>query len=235
MGLRECNRADQGGPRSRPSWTPKVPPDSLTSLMRTSSATTPQTSGNRRQTLTARSAAAAAFVALIAGGAWLSIPMPLSPVPVVLQNLFVVLAGLALGPVTGTLSVLAYLALGAAGLPLFSGAAGGIGHLLGPTGGYLLGFVPAAMAAGLIGYPGDPELRPQLPRLLLASLAGILMVYPTGLAWLAFRTELRGEALLAAGLLPFIPGDLAKATLAALIARSLHPLPAALRRPRRDG
>ncbi len=203
--------------------------------MSASPAQPPQAPGSGRRTLSARSAAAAAFVALISAGAWLSIPMPLSPVPVVLQNLFVILAGLALGPATGSLSVLAYLGLGAAGLPLFSGAAGGIGHLLGPTGGYLLGFLPAALVAGLIGYPRSQDARPQLARLLLASLLGMLLVYPTGLAWLAIRTELGGQALLAAGLLPFLPGDLAKATLAALIARTLHPLPSVLRRQDPDG
>lgn len=187
-----------------------------------------------RRILTHRAAAAAAFVALIAAGGWLAIPMPLSPVPVVLQNLFVILAGLALGPVAGTLCVLAYLALGAVGLPVFSGAAGGIGHLLGPTGGYLVGFLPAAFVAGLIGYPAREGQVPSLARLLIASLAGMLLIYPSGVAWLGFRTELQGEALLAAGLLPFLPGDLAKAALAALIARGLHPLPRTLRRPDRD-
>ena len=91
---------------------------------------------------------ASLLAALTAAGAYLAIPI--GPVPIVLQNLFVFLSGLLLGPRWGVASVGVYLLAGVLGLPVFAGGVGGIGRFAGPTGGYLLGFLPAVYVIGLI-------------------------------------------------------------------------------------
>ena len=96
---------------------------------------------------------ASLFAALIACGAYLAIPIPISPVPIVLQNLFVLLAGLLLGGRWGLASVGIYLLAGAVGLPVFTGGKGGVAHFFGPTGGYLVGFAASVFVAGLIAHP----------------------------------------------------------------------------------
>ena len=90
----------------------------------------------------------ALFVALIAMGAFIAIPI--GPVPIVLQNMFVLLAGIILGPVWGLACVSIYLLIGLAGLPVFAGGTSGIGKLFGPTGGYLIAYLPAVFVAGAI-------------------------------------------------------------------------------------
>ncbi len=92
----------------------------------------------------------ALFAALTAIGGWLSFPLPFSPVPITLQVLFVLLAGALLGPMRGALSQIIYVLIGAIGLPVFAQFSGGIGILVGPTGGYLIGFIVAAFLVGLI-------------------------------------------------------------------------------------
>jgi len=91
---------------------------------------------------------ASLMAALTAAGAYLAIPI--GPVPIILQNLFVFLSGLLLGPRWGAASIGVYLLAGALGLPVFAGGVGGIGRFAGPTGGYLLGFLPAVYVIGWI-------------------------------------------------------------------------------------
>ena len=102
--------------------------------------------------VTTRSAVVTVFAsllaALMAAGAYLSIPI--GPVPIVLQNMFVFLAALLLGSRWGLASVAVYLLVGACGLPVFAGGLGGIGRIVGPTGGYLIGYLPAVFIAGYI-------------------------------------------------------------------------------------
>jgi biotin transport system substrate-specific component len=159
---------------------------------------------------------AALFGALIAAGAFISIPLPFSPVPVVLQNLFSLLAGLALGPVLGAGAAGLYLLAGIIGAPVFAGATGGIARFLGPTGGFLLGYLLSAFTAGLIA--GRPRRGAALPRrrIVLAVLAGLLVIYLPGLLRLRFAAGSWGKAL-AAGFFPFLPGDAVKGIIAVLI------------------
>jgi biotin transport system substrate-specific component len=163
---------------------------------------------------------AALFGALIAAGAFIAVPLPFSPVPVVLQNLFSLLAGLTLGPVLGAAAAGLYLLAGIVGAPVFAGATGGIGRFLGPTGGFLAGYLLSAFTAGLIaGRPG----RGALPRgrIILAVLAGLLIIYVPGLIRLRFALDSWAKTLVA-GFLPFIPGDVAKGIIAVLIAPRLR-------------
>jgi biotin transport system substrate-specific component len=160
--------------------------------------------------------AAASFTALIAVGAYLSIPI--GPVPLVLQNFFVLLSGLLLGPLHGSMSVAMYLFIGAAGLPVFAGASGGIAHFFGPTGGYLIGFLPAAFVSGLLA---SRIQRDKLIPCLAALTAGTICIFALGVPWLKLISGFTWSKSIAVGLLPFIPGELLKVTAAAFTARSL--------------
>lgn len=164
---------------------------------------------------------AALFAALIAAGAFVAIP--LGPVPFTLQVLVVLLAGLVLGPRGGALAVAAYLALGLVA-PVYAGGTSGVGVLAGPTGGYLWGFILAAVATGFVGRHTGPGLI----GLTLAALAGLVPIYVLGTAWLAFQLHLDAGAAVAGGALPFVAADMVKAGAAALAARSLLSLPLGL-------
>ena len=140
-----------------------------------------------------------------------AIPVPWSPVPITAQSFAVLLSGAALGPRRGFLAQLAYLAQGAVGLPYFAGGAGGAAVFAGPTGGYLLAF---PLAAGLTGWLCARGWDRRFVTMVAAMLGGSAVIFALGLAWLARFVP--AEGLLAAGLLPFIPGDLVKSTLAAV-------------------
>jgi biotin transport system substrate-specific component len=181
---------------------------------------TARPSANRKAAL--RITLAALFAALTAAGTFVAVPLPFSPVPVALQNLFAVLAGLCLGPFLGGLSTALYLAAGILGAPVFAGASGGIARLLGPTGGYLLGYLAAAFLAGLVA--GRPRADKHSPfwRLLLAAALGLISVYVPGLLRFKQIMGLGWPQVFVGGFLPFLPGDAAKAVVAALIAPRLR-------------
>lgn len=168
----------------------------------------------------------ALFAALIAAGTFISIPLPFSPVPIVLQNLFALLSGLVLGPAPGGAAVAVYLAAGAIGAPVFAGAAGGFVHFLGPTGGFLYGYFLAAITAGLIA--GRPRAGTKTPvwRIIAAAAAGFLIVYVPGLVQLKAVTGLPWGGTLIAGCLPFLPGDAVKAVVAVLVSPRFRKLTA---------
>lgn len=123
---------------------------------------------------------AALFTGLMVAGALITIPFP--EVPMVIANAFPWLAGLLLGPLWAGISTGLYLLLGAFGLPVFAKGAAGIGTLMGPTGGFLFGYVLAAVA---VGFLRDPEAK-NLIRNALAVAAGLLVIYLAGIPWLAF-------------------------------------------------
>jgi biotin transport system substrate-specific component len=149
---------------------------------------------------------------LTALAAQLEIRLPFSPVPVTGQTFAVLLAGAVLGARRGALAQVAYLAQGAAGLPVFAGGAAGLGVLMGPTAGYLLAFPAAAFVTGALAERGWDR---RFATTLVALLLGSAVIFAGGLAWLSVFVP-RAQ-LLAAGLLPFVAGDLVKSTLAALL------------------
>ena len=163
---------------------------------------------------------ASLMAALIAVGAYLQIPLPVGPVPLVLQNLFVLLAGLLLGSRWGLASVGIYLLVGAIGLPVFVGGTGGLAHFLGPTGGYLLGFAACALVTGFLA----EHLRNPSVRDVLAVVLGSLMIYLLGVPWLKLVTGMSWEKAVGVGMLPFLPGDAIKAAAAVLLARAIRPM-----------
>ncbi len=140
------------------------------------------------------------------------VEIPLWPVPLTLQTLGVFFTGAVLGGRRGALALLLYLAEGAAGLPVFAGGASGGTHVLGPTGGYLAGFV---FAAGVVGLLAERGWDRQLVWTMLAMVVGNLVVYAFGVAWLSIFLSDIGTALIQ-GMLVFMPGDLVKIAIAAL-------------------
>jgi biotin transport system substrate-specific component len=152
---------------------------------------------------------ASLFIALAAR---IAVPLPFSPVPVTGQTLAVLLVGALLGSRRGALSVLAYLTEGAMGLPVFAGGAAGVSRLIGPTGGYLLGFVIAAFLTGWLAERGwDRRFATTLAMMGMGNAA----IYLLGLPYLASFVGV--GHVLALGLYPFVVGDIAKSILAALL------------------
>jgi biotin transport system substrate-specific component len=164
----------------------------------------------------------ALFAALIAAGTFIVVPLPFSPVPVVLQNLFALLGGLILGPVLGGAAAALYLIAGAAGAPVFAGATGGFVHFFGPTGGFLFGYLLSAITAGIIAGPLKNGSKTPPWRIILAAAAGFLVIYIPGVIRLKYVIDKSWPAALAAGFLPFIIGDLIKGIAAVLIAPRLR-------------
>ena len=161
---------------------------------------------------------AALMAALTAAGAYIAIPV--GPVPIVLQNLFIMLAGLLLGGRWGLISVAVYLLAGAVGLPVFAGGTGGVGKFVGPTGGYLLGFAAAAYLIGLISESGRGRVAIDV----MAMIAGTLIIYAFGVSWLKVVTGMSFSKALTVGMLPFLIGDALKIAAAIPIARALRPM-----------
>jgi biotin transport system substrate-specific component len=162
------------------------------------------------------------FAALIAAGAYISVPV--GAVPFTLQVLFVLLAGLVLGARLGVLSVCAYLALGLVA-PVYAGGTSGVGVLFGPTGGYLWGFVLGALVSGLLVSPRPDSVW----RLITAALAALIPIYCLGALWLAWQLQLPNPgAVVSIGIAPFLPADVGKAVAAGVLARSLVSLPLGL-------
>lgn len=155
----------------------------------------------------------AAFIALITAGGWISLPF--FPVPLTLQTLFVLLAG-AVMKKKGIVPVALYIALGTAGLPLFHNGAAGPGVLLGPTGGYMIGFIAAAYLVG--AFYEKPGEKYHLTGLALGTAA----IYACGYTWLVLSTGMNLWLALVTGVIPFIPGDAIKAYAAYLIEKRLR-------------
>ena len=163
----------------------------------------------------ARTAGILAFVCFTGVAAQLAVPLPFTPIPVTMQTLFVVLAGLTLGARDGFYALLAYLALGLAGVPVFAGFSFGPAALFGPTGGYLVSFPAAALASGyLSGKLGGGRVAA-----FLASLCGMALILASGAAHLSFVAGLSFGQTASLAILPFIAGDLAKAVIAALLSK----------------
>ncbi len=144
---------------------------------------------------------AALFAALTASGAYLAIPI--GPVPIILQNMFVLLAGLMLGSKWGTISIGLYLFAGTIGFPVFSGGTGGIARLIGPTGGYLIGFLAAAYLTGISVERFGDRWVPRIVGMLVAT----LVVYALGVCVLKWVTAMSWQKAFAVGVLPFLIGD----------------------------
>ncbi len=167
------------------------------------------------------------FIALTVAGAYIRIPLPFTPVPITLQTFFVLLTGALLGKKLGSLSQAGYLLIGIFGLPVFTGGLYGFARLIGPTGGYLMGFVLAAFVIGrLLGKDNDASFV----KIVGAMLIGLVILFTTGTIQLAVVMHISLGKAAALGVLPFILGDIVKLLAAATIyqrvqrqARTLFP------------
>ncbi|PXY34687.1 BioY family transporter [Prauserella sp. PE36] len=173
----------------------------------------------------ARTVVFAAFIAVL--GIFPGIYLGGSGVPIVIQNAGPLLAGAILGARRGTASVVLLLALVAIGLPLLSGGRGGLAPFVGPSGGFLFGWIASALVTGLIVQRAE---RPGLPVLLMATTAGLAVDYAIGIPFLGAYTGDLGAAAVQS--LVFLPGDAGKVVAAAVIAAVVHrALPGTLARP----
>jgi biotin transport system substrate-specific component len=164
----------------------------------------------------------ALMAAVTAVAAQIAIPLP--PVPFTLQVLAVILSGLLLGVRNGALAQAVYVLVGAVGAPVFSGFTGGLGHIFGPTGGYLISYPIAAAVAGLAAktVAGDSRRR-ALWTGFFWGCAGLAVIYAFGATWLAVVLGLTPTEAIAAGVLPFVIYDLLKVGLALLVAVAAAP------------
>lgn len=154
------------------------------------------------------------MAALICVIAPIVVPLPASPVPLSLATFMVYMAGAVLGAKMGTLAVAVYLLIGAIGLPVFSGFAGGLQKLVGVTGGYLIGYLPCAFLTGL-GVKGKAEKKWLLPAF---AVAGTVVLYILGTAWFMIQTKNTLAASLGMCVVPFLPGDAIKIVAVSLLA-----------------
>ena len=152
---------------------------------------------------------------LVALLAQLKIALPFTLVPITGQTLGVLLVGASLGSRRGAATILLYLLEGSLGLPFFAGGTAGIAALIGPTGGYLLGFVAAAFVAGLLA---EKKMDRNWTTVIPAFLAAHTAVFVIGVPWLAVFVG--KSAAIKTGFYPFIPGEIIKSTLAAIMIRS---------------
>jgi biotin transport system substrate-specific component len=170
----------------------------------------------------------ALFAALIAVGAKISFPLPVSSVPVTLQTLFVLLAGMLLGKKLGAASAVVYLIMGLIGIPVFAqGSVGFASIVLKPTFGYLIGFILGAYVTGALIQKFE---KPTFWQLFLAALAGLLVIYLLGTVYfyllknIFFSEQVSVWWVVLNLFLVFVPGDILKILVAALIAKRMIPV-----------
>lgn len=175
------------------------------------------------------------FVAIICIGGFFKIP--LGPVPIVLQNALCILTGVIIGGWLAGLPALVFVIVGAVGLPVFAGGSGGFGSLLGPTGGFFLGYIIGAVLAGAIaGKPSVSEKNTgvlRVIRIALAMIAGMALLYVPGVLWFAQWAVSAGKVpaeksvmayTMGACVLPYIPGDIIKIVVCVPVALAVRPV-----------
>lgn len=143
----------------------------------------------------------------------MAIPIPVSPVPISLTNLVIMISIYVLGFRDATISYIVYLLLGLVGLPVFSGFTGGLGKLAGPTGGYLIGFIFLALISGLFvdKFPKNRILA------VVGMIIGMAVTYIFGTEWLAIQLKMSFVAALSVGVIPYLAGDAAKIIIAIIV------------------
>ena len=167
------------------------------------------------QSIPGKVALGLAATLVVAAAAHVSIPLWFTPVPLTLQPLAVLGVGLALGPVTGFFAMLAYLAEGALGLPVFSPVAGpgGVAQIMGPTGGYLMAYPLVAFLVGAL----TRGLRPAMPRFVAAAIActaAIVLLFACGAGWMMAAWHFSAQHAFAAGVAPFAASEAVKVVIA---------------------
>lgn len=166
------------------------------------------------RTIPGRVALGLAATLVVAAAAHVSIPLWFTPVPLTLQPLAVLGVGLVLGPVVGFFAMLAYLAEGALGLPVFSpGGLGGVAQILGPTGGFLMAYPVVAFIAGAITR-GSPAKTPRFFAAAIGCTVAVLVLFACGAGWLMNFAHLSTHQAWIAAVAPFLPGEAIKIAVA---------------------
>ena len=161
---------------------------------------------------------ASLLAALTAASALITIPI--GEVPVILYNFFILMMGLLLGSRWGATSIAVYLLAGGLGLPVFAGGKGGIAILLGPTGGYLIGFLPAVFIIGFI----SEKFKQRFSYDIIAMLCGTVVIYAFGVIQLKIVLGKTWLVTMALGVIPFIFFDIVKVVAAAVTAKAVRPI-----------
>ena len=162
----------------------------------------------------------AMFVALTIVLSQIAIPLPFTDVPLSLATLAVFLSGAVLGPARGAVAQGIYVVMGLAGLPVFANFSGGFARVLGPTGGYIWGYIVAALFIGLIISKAGRRFW-AYPAAMVTGLAGC---YALGTAWYMIYAQIDLWAALALCVVPFLVGDAIKIVLASVLAYRLRPM-----------
>ena len=144
--------------------------------------------------------------------------IPIGPVPISLTTFMVALTVYIFGMKKGMVSYVIYLLLGLVGVPVFTYFTGGVGKVLGPTGGYLVGFIFFILIAGAF----IDKFYSKIWLHVIVMLIGLIVCYAFGTAWLAYEASLTFKAALAAGVIPFIPFDVAKIVIAIVLGRLIR-------------
>ena len=173
------------------------------------------------------------FAGLTAICSFITIPLGFTPVPVNLATLAVFLAGGILGKKYGTISILVYILIGTAGLPVFAGFRGGPGVLAGPTGGYILGYAAAAFVTGLIiekfsdkcqlSRANSGKVTAKFTIFTLSMTAGLALCYFLGTVFFMLSTGSGLVPALVSCVIPFLPGDAVKIAAAVILTERLRP------------
>lgn len=145
------------------------------------------------------------------------ISIPLGPIPITFMNFVIFLSLYLLGVRGGTLACFLYLVLGAIGLPVFAGFAGGIGAFAGPTGGYLIGYLPLAVVSGII-IEKFPKKRSIC---ILGMIAGLVVCYFCGTVWFCYSMQMSPAEAILLCVIPFLPGDAIKIALVSVVGPAL--------------
>jgi biotin transport system substrate-specific component len=160
------------------------------------------------------------FTALIIIGGYISFPIPLSPLPIVLADFFIMLAGLTMGASAAAASVGLFLFLGGLGLPVFAGGEAGLAVFIGPKGGFLWGYLVCAWLIGLIAVKGKASHFKDL----IALIAGNIFLYGIGASWLKMVLKVDWGKALFLGVYPFMIGMVIKIIAAIALAKALRPI-----------
>jgi biotin transport system substrate-specific component len=163
--------------------------------------------------------AVGAFVIFTTLSAFVRLPLPFTPVPFTLQTFFVLLSGALLGRSLGVFAQCSYLFLGLAGQSVFAGSGSTVLYLFGVTGGYIIGFIFASFLAGSLFNKDEQSLAYIFLKLLFAD----FIILFSGMFWLKISLSCSLSRAFLLGFLPFIPGDLLKIILAAIVYRKIHP------------
>jgi len=166
------------------------------------------------------------FAALTTTGAYIA--YPIGPIPISMQNFFILLSGLVLGPLMGSAAVGLYLLAAILNFPVLALGGGGIARFAGPAGGYFVGYLFAAFTAGLIvgapisGPKADANADTSIKRIIIAEIAGLIVSYVPGLIWLKIRMNIDWAETFLTGLVPFVIVDTIKGIAAILIASRIR-------------